>query len=466
MLRLLLIFMFFVVPTLSQALSLDNYLWQVKAFHLGLQGALQARDGALLHSKDGELLVTPTLFANVSLSNDHKVDPLFGTNQTIRDEYSFGISQQTTFGLLARVYYTYDYQYFNFLPGSIAPPFRINQGRPTIELTQSFIKNSLGSLTQAQIEAAEASALATSYMESYQTREIFAQAESAYWNLSLARSSALVAKEVLDRAQELYNWNAKRERLRLVDKSDVVQTNALLKLRELDYQQALDNQRSASRAFNQFRGQDSEFVKDGVETLGRLKVIPSEPPTRAEMREDVRGAQQQSLASQANSRLGYEKDRPLLDVYVSYSANGSNVGVPSTIIHSFSPDQPTLTGGLRFSMPLDFSRVAVAKKGYAIEEEGAAKTYQRRVFEQENEWHELNQKLKDARARLSLSQTLEDVQKEKLTVERERLNHGKTTTFNVIQFEQDAAQAALGTLRAQAEILQIIAQMKTFGAPL
>lgn len=460
------LFIFIFLPLSSHSLSLQEYLDQVVKNHEGLQGSLMARDGAALHSKDGELLVAPTAFANISLSHDQKVDPLFRTSETVRNEYSLGVSQQTTFGLLARLYYTYDYQYYNFLPDAFSPPIRVNQGRPTIELTQSLLKNGFGSLTRAQIEATEAGALASSFLQSYQTRGILAQAEAAYWTLSLARSSVRVAMSVLDRAKELYEWNFKRERLRLVDASDVVQSEALLKLRQLDYQQSIDNQRMACRSFNQLRGQDSDEVSENVEPLGRTLVMPTDLPARAQMREDVRAAQEQSVASQANSKLSYEKDRATLDVFVSYSTNGSDVGIGATVGDSFQTSQPTYTGGLRFAMPLDFGNLSNAKKGYNLEEEGAAKTYQRKYFDQENEWRELSQRLSEAKARLALSQTLEDIQKQKLKVERERLNHGKTTTFNVIQFEQDAAQAELGSLRAQADILQIIAQMKTFGGPI
>ena len=53
-------------------------------------------------------------------------------------------------------------------------------------------------------------------------------------------------------------------------------------------------------------------------------------------------------------------------------------------------------------------------------------------------------------------------QKEKLEYERERLKKGRTTTYAILVFEQDYSMAQLNSIRIQAEIVSIVAQMKTF----
>jgi outer membrane protein TolC len=447
------------------ALDLQTYLSQVRESNQGLRANLLTRDGTELRAKDASLATSPTLFANVTLLHDSKNDPLFRTDEQTRNNYNIGISQQTTFGLLARASYDFDYSHYDFLPGSGSPPVSLNQGRPVFELSQSLWRNSFGAETRALLEASEAQALATSLSASYQTRVILAQAESAYWQLSLARSAVKVTAEVLDRAQKLYDWNARRVKLRLADESDLLQAEALLKLRKLDLQQAQDNERIASRTLNQLRDVDSDTVAEQVDSLGPQLPIPSKPE-RTGLREDVRAAQEQSRAAVANAKLTNEKDKPTFEVFGSFSLNGSDQNFTPTLSNSFKTDQPTLSGGVRLVMPLNFGLMSDAHRGYALEEQGAERAYQRRFFEQENDWHDLNQRLVEASNRYELYQSLEAAQKQKLRVERERLNRGKTTTFNVIQFEQDAAQAELGTLRAQTEILQVLAQLKTFGGPL
>jgi outer membrane protein TolC len=447
-------------------LNLQTYLNQVVESNQAIQADLKTRDGTSLRSRDARLAISPTLFANVSLLDDKKSDPLFRTAEQTRNNYSIGISQQTTFGLLARASYNIDYTHYEYLPASGTPAISFHQGRPILELSQSLWRNGFGTETRALLEASEAAALSTSFASSYQSRVVLAQAESAYWQLSYARSSVRVTSNVLERAQKLYDWNARRVRLRLADESDLLQAEALLKLRKLDFQQAKDNERIASRTFNQLREVDSDQVAEIVTELGPKVPIPTSPPTRAPMREDVKAAQEQSRAAVASAKVANEKDKPTVEVFGTLSLNGIDPNLSPALSNSFKTDQPTVLGGVRVSMPLNFGLMSDAHRGYALEQQGAERAYQRRFFEQESEWTDLNQRLTEAKNRYTLYQNVEAAQREKLRVERERLSRGKTTTFNVIQFEQDAAQSELGTLRAQTEILQILAQLKTFGGPL
>ncbi len=450
----------------ADTLDLPAYLGQVRDSNQAFQANILTRNGTELRSQDASLITKPTLIAGVSFMHDSKTDPLYQTDEQTRNNYNLGISQLTTFGLQAKLSYNFDYSHYEYLPSTGYPPKTLNQGRPALELTQALWRNGFGTETRAQLEASEGYALATSYNASYQTRVILSQAESAYWGLSLARSSVRVTSEVLDRAQKLYEWNARRVRLRLADESDLLQAEALLKLRKLDYQQAKDNERLASRNFNQIRDVDSDLVKEDVTSLGPQLSIPQSKPERAGLREDVRAAQEQSRAVVASAKVANEKTKPTLEAFASLSLNGSDQTFAPTLSSSFRTDQPTAAGGIRLVMPLDFGLMNDAHRGYALEEQGAERAYQRRFFEQESEWADLNQRLSEAKTRYDLYQSVEAAQKEKLRVERERLSRGKTTTFNVIQFEQDAAQAELGTLRSQTEILQILAQLKTFGGPL
>ena len=450
----------------TSKMGLADYLGQVRKSHAGLQGSVLVRDGAKLASGDANLLVEPNLFANVTFLRDNKEDPIFQTTDQVRNSYSLGVSELTTFGLQTKLSYNFDYSHYEFAPGAPEQPITLNQGRPSLEVTQSLWRNGFGTETRAQVEYSESSALATSFNQSYQARVILSQAEGAYWALSLARSSVEVTARVLDRAQKLYDWNARRVKLRLADESDLIQADALLKLRALDYQQSQDDARNASRGFNQYRGVDTDVVTETVAGLGPHLSVNLEAPARAGLSENVRAAQQQQRAAIASATLSNEKAKPTLDLFANASLNGSDKTFAPSISNSFRTDQPTVSAGVRFVMPLDFGTVNDAHRGYAMVEQGAERDYQRKFFDQENSWHDLTTRLAEAKQRYDLALKVEAAELLKLKVERERLNRGKTTTFQVIQFEQDAAQSELSTLRAQNDILQLIAQLKTFGGPI
>jgi outer membrane protein TolC len=88
-----------------------------------------------------------------------------------------------------------------------------------------------------------------------------------------------------------------------------------------------------------------------------------------------------------------------------------------------------------------------------------------KLFEQEQEWNDLNQKFHEAKKRLTLTRDIEIVQDKKLVREKARLHLGRTTTYQVLLFEQDYSTAQLARIRAQADILRILTQMKLFGGP-
>jgi outer membrane protein TolC len=57
----------------------------------------------------------------------------------------------------------------------------------------------------------------------------------------------------------------------------------------------------------------------------------------------------------------------------------------------------------------------------------------------------------------------ESAQKEKLDYEKQRFERGRSTTFQILQFENDYANAQLGAIKARTDILEIMAKLKTFG---
>ena len=70
--------------------------------------------------------------------------------------------------------------------------------------------------------------------------------------------------------------------------------------------------------------------------------------------------------------------------------------------------------------------------------------------------------LTEGKRKLDLARKIETVQKNKLDLERDRHKRGRTTTYQVLLFEQDFASSQLSRIRAEAELLRILAQMKTF----
>lgn len=450
----------------SSELKPESYLEEVRAKNQAILSSQQTAEGIRQRSTESKLMVTPIFFANVQFASDAGLaTSFFPREKTISNSYSLGINQATSTGLTARLSYSVNYTSLNGLSPQLSPLLAytvFHDAKPSLEITQSLWKNGFGSEVRASQEASEAAALAMSHAESFKTKLILAEAEMTYWRLVMARETVAISRENLNRSIKLLDWAQQRLEKQLTDRADVLQAQAALQARKLDLQSALDEEKAASRAFNSARGSEDLTVPERLISLDATRVSSLKAPLRATHREDVLAAEQQSRAARASSRIGMEKNKPTFEVFGSIALNARDSSLKTAISHSWTTERPTLAIGARFSAPLAWNTLENHRLGYAQEEAGAELNYERKLFEENRQWDDLQAKLNEANLRFELSQNLEDAQKEKLMLERTRLSRGRSTTYQVLLFETDYALAQLGRIRAEAEILRIIAQMRTY----
>ena len=78
--------------------------------------------------------------------------------------------------------------------------------------------------------------------------------------------------------------------------------------------------------------------------------------------------------------------------------------------------------------------------------------------------NDLLTKFADAKVKLELAEKISDAQRTKASNERNRLNNGRTTTFQVLSFEVDNASAEILRIQTETDLLNIYAQLKIFSA--
>jgi outer membrane protein TolC len=443
----------------AEKLTLQTYLKQVSQQNEGVVGARMSAEGASLRSSEGKILLSPLAFALIQYSDDKRpsLNPVFTYNEQRMRTYSLGVSELTSFGLQAKL--SYNFNYLQYL-GTAVPFPGFYQGGPTLELTQSLWRNFLGAETRATQAAIEAQALASYHSSNFQVRAALADAEASYWRLALARENVEVSRDALARAEKIHEWSTRRVKLNLADIGDAYQSQAALEGRKLQLQAALDEQHAAALAFNRARGVASDQVQDELDPVDNDRIGNLAPPSRAELREDTLAAKEAARATEANADASRSKDLPNLEIFGSASFNGQQTQASKAIPQSFSLDQPTWVGGVRFSVPLSLGLSSRSREGWALEKEAAQHAFERKKFEEQQDWADLLNKLTEAKTRLSLARTIEATQLKKLENERLRLNRGRTTTYQVLLFEQDYAQSQLSRIQAQADVLTLIARMK------
>ena len=84
------------------------------------------------------------------------------------------------------------------------------------------------------------------------------------------------------------------------------------------------------------------------------------------------------------------------------------------------------------------------------------------MFEQENDWQNMVQNLSIYKENLKLSQAIEAAQKSKLEYERRLLKQGRTTTYQILLFEQDFSNSQITTIQLAYQMLALIAEEKLY----
>lgn len=451
----------------AQDLSLSSYVDQVKSQDDDYVAAQKQEQAETALAREGRILLSPNLFANASHTDDSKPSLLFDYDKQITTNYQLGFSQQTSFGVSGRLYYNWlDQQYRNMSFGG-TPPLTITgeQGSPTLELTIPIWRNLFGRETMGNIDQNDAGTAARKFTDSFKLKTTLQSAESAYWALSLARETVKVQKDALERAVQLNKWNSTKADSGLADRADVLQTQAAVEGRRLDLKSAQDDEQNAARAFNSLRGRDSSAVDEKLAPMSTDRLSGLAIPARAELRDDTRAALEQKRANVAGAQTSLEKYKPTLEIFGTAALNNATpTDTGNAFNNSWDTNKPTDTIGIRFNAPLDLGLINDAKQGWSAKLKASEIEYQRRLFDQEQQWNGLKDKFQQAKDRLTIYDQLEKTQKTKLEYERVRRQRGRTTTQQVLLFEQDYEQAQLGRIKTMSDILQLLAQMKTYGS--
>lgn len=464
--RITLLIIFF-ISTATHAsnlnISLNEYLDQVRCHHLGLQGARLIAHGARQRVGEGTLLMKPTLFAEGQyLNNSYNPNwsPIPGTNNEIQS-YQAGIKETTPYGVEGRLYYSYQHQTTN----GLLPLYNQNQvtaSSPILELNIPLSRNFAGKETRASARLIDSQACLTHFSENYKMTLLLADAESAYWRLAIARNIVGKQRESLSRADQIKQWIEKKTDRKLAETADLLQAQAAYEAKKLDIQAALNDEVMAERNFNTLRGACATHVSENLCSFAHEGIYHFNIP-KSNLRGDVLVAEQQKKIADASARLGIEKNKPDVSLYASYALNGNNPSSNLAVSESFTMNYPSTAIGLRLSVPLDFGQMRRDRSGYRKEMKGADLQYQQKIYDNQRLWEDLLTRFDNANKRLSLARQLSDIQLLKLKAERLRLGNGRTTTYQVLLFEQDFTNAQITQLIIQDEILQLVAQLKTFG---
>lgn len=450
-------------------LSLQGYLNQVQDKNESFQGAKAQAQGAQGLAHEADLLFSQRLFAEAKTGFDEKLQrpSFFIYNGANSSTYTVGISQQTRFGLQAKLSYLMTDMEIMGAAAILGPNTRFTDGAAQLELTMPLWGNGFGRTVRANEEATRQQATANRFSALAQSANLLANAESTYWRLAAAQEQVKIQDQALQAAQNIQTYVKNKNNKDLGEVADVLQANALVEAYNLQVQQAQTEERSASREFNIFLNKEATDPVPLLEPLSAANIdLIQVPAQRPGDRPDVQASEAQAKLAKASSTLATERNKPTLDLYGGYTTYGQNTTFEAALSDSMKFRRDGAFVGVRFSMPLGFSDLSAAKEGAYKTQIAAEKNLSYLKYSQEQQWTDLVQKMTDAKQSIRLATAMERAQKAKLDNERVRLRQGRTTTYQVLLFEQDYNNAQVARVQAASRIMNLNSQSKLYRANL
>ena len=447
----------------KQILSITDFLNQAREKHDNYKSARTQSEAAQFKINERRIMLAPSLFGSTQYAYDAKPNAFTSYDSVVTKTYQLGLSQISSTGLSGKIYYNVlDASYSNLkINGQLIDAHGV-QASPVLELSLPLWRNWMGSETKTQILQGEEQNQQISSSQRFQMKNVLVQSANAYWSLVLARETVRVASDAVKRNEHLLTWHRKRAQDGLGEKSDVLQADAALQLNQINLKNARDAEITAARAFNLARGVESATVTENLMPLTPEYIDKLHPPKRMELREDIKAAASQLKLTDAAAHLNDERYKPTLELFGLAALNNGDPTDGSAIRNSFTTSNPTNMVGLRINMPLAGRLISDVRQGLIKDKLAAEETYQRKTLELNDTWNSLNEKFIQTQERFRLYTDLEKKQKEKFDNEQSRRSAGRTTTQQVLLFENDYETAQLSRIQALYDFFNVYAQMKLF----
>ncbi len=333
-------------------------------------------------------------------------------------------------------------------------------------LTQSLWRDSFGRATTLRRRGEEQELESRRAALMYEKQLVLIDLESMYWDFITLQQEEQIRTSNLQTSRELLKWMQKRVNQLTAEKADILQVQALVSGQELDLITVQNQIASLTTLLQSALPQmKMEDFKVSTETLTKERPLRSlvygtaeAPPQRWDMLSSRALAQQaETEAKQVRERL-----KPLFDVYVGYGQNG----IANTFDTAWSDASNARYSGTRvgvnLSVPLHRGLANKQWKAVQLQAEARQLEAKNQMRNSEFGWVDLERRQKVLQSQTQEANRLSEFQNKKVAEERRRYKIGRSTLFQLVSFEIEAAQAAARRLTFFAELHKVESQARLF----
>ncbi|MDR1523469.1 MAG: TolC family protein [Endomicrobium sp.] len=455
----------FAASVYADVLNLDNYLNLVLKNNSELQSIQSNIDAVKGKLAQLEMAYSYSLNAGVNYADDKSKRPL--SLDLIPDElekFACDAAINKMFGFGTQVSVGLNGSQSNYKIADKDEDLGTIDVAPFVKLEQSLLKDINGASTKASIAKSRATAKAALYLLEYQKQSLLLNAKMAYWNLSYAKTVVDFRKNALNRVQKILDWNQKRFSMDLAEKADILQSQAAVKLGNLNLKIACEQENKANRVVNQFLAIADVNIKYAVEKFEEKgesfnsDYEPEKNCTRLDVLsslEDVNSAMYDQIANKKTSGA---------DLVLSgqYALNSVSTKLDIVQDDLTKAKKPSYSIGLKYSLPLNFKLRGILSQGYEAAKISAQKKAESLSIKENNDWQQFLDDWNDAKLKNTLAVEIEQIQKQRKQEDEKLLKTGRTTTYLVLQTEQALDDATLNVLGSILELIRISETVKAF----
>jgi outer membrane protein TolC len=446
----------------AKKISLAEYLNAARQTDESAKAADKMKQGAALTKNAASEVTGVYVFSNLYKMNDGRpmTNPMQG-DRLLNDAWSVGLQQQTNLGLKWSLSQNFSYTKMENASSAI-PLNEFYDSYPKLDLNFSLLRNFLGAETNSSVESIDSKVKIQSL--SAETGSIQKENEiiETYYNYLTQKNNFEAQQNSIQRTERILTWTKTRVARNLSDETDLYQIEALLSARKVELISAQARLNEARRLFNKYlknenEQQDYELTSSQLDTAS-LSI--DYKPLR--VRKDLEIQKLSWQSKKADYLAQKEKSKPVLDLQFSGVMQGRDAKLSEAQSRTFRDSKSMWYVGLQFSMPLDVSQSSDLRRGYELLAESSE--LENLDIEQQKEliWKktvDLSNQLKD---QWDIVKNLVEVQKNKADEERKKFNNGRSTTFQVLSFEQDYISAQNQKNNLEFQIRQFINSLKLY----
>lgn len=290
--------------------------------------------------------------------------------------------------------------------------------------------------------------------------------ENLYWDIAYAHEELRIRKENLERSQKILSWIQERYDRSAAEHVDLLQAQTLVSSRELQLQSSEDTLKTLLSRLGEKLDLNTEFfpVTEDLKQDRDINSLTAQTDFAPAAPALIETLQEQADADlfKAESDLAIDKIKPVLEAGYTYGQQGLNTSFASARDNAFSKDDNYHEFGVVFSMPLDLPLIIKSNEASRLKTKAQEARSKRSKRQSNLQWADLERMIIEQKKRVQTAQTIAKLQNDKSQEERARYEKGKTTTFQVITFEQDAAESELLVWQLTKQLRQTEAQARSY----